>query len=181
MKLKVQAPAPISREHALNGFDCGEPTLNDWLIKSALKNQASGASRCFVISDSDQHVIGFYTLSSGAIAREGAPKTMQRNMPSSLPIALIGRLAIDQRYHNKGLGKGLLRDAVLRVVHASSEIGIFAILIHALTEPAKRFYLSCGFVESPLQPMTLMMTVKTARDVLMESGMRLIDISNHNR
>ena len=82
----------------------------------------------------------------------------------------MGRLAVDQGYQNKGFGKAMLRDAVMRIVHASVEIGIFAVLVHALSEQAKKFYLSCGFVESPLQPMTLMMTVKTACLIMLEPG-----------
>jgi GNAT superfamily N-acetyltransferase len=159
---KMLPPAPISSEHQVNEFNSGEATLNDWLKKTALKNQATGASRCFVICEAEK-VIGYYSLSSGAIARDTAPKSMQRNMPVSLPVILLGRLAVDKMHHNKGLGKALLRDAMLRVLNASAEIGIFAILVHALSESAKRFYLSCGFVESPLQPMTLMMTIKTIR------------------
>ena len=93
---------------------------------------------------------------------------MRRNMPDPLPVLLLGRLAIDRRYHNQGLGRALLRDAMLRAVHVAGDTGVFAILVHALSEQAKRFYLSRGFVESPLQPMTLMMTLATVRMILAE-------------
>jgi len=89
-------------------------------------------------------------------------------MPDALPVLLLGRLAVDKRYHNQGLGQALLRDAMLRAVHVASEAGIFAILVHAISEQARRFYLSRGFVESPLQPMTLLMTLGTVRSVLAE-------------
>lgn len=114
-------------------------------------------------------MIGFYSLSAGAIHHEGAPKPMRRNMPDPLPILLLGRLAIDRRYHNQGLGRALVRDAMLRAVRFASEAGIFAILVHALSEQAKRFYLSRGLVESPQQPMTLLMTLATVRSILAES------------
>jgi GNAT superfamily N-acetyltransferase len=166
---KIQAPAPLSIEHQLNEFDCNEPSLNDWLKKNVLKNNASGASRCFVICEGHT-VIGYYSLSAGAITRQDAPKSMQRNMPDTLPIVLLGRLAIDKKHQNKGLGKALLRDAMLRVVNASTSVGVFAILLHALSEQAKRFYLSCGFVQSPLQSMTLMMTLKTIQNILTEDN-----------
>jgi GNAT superfamily N-acetyltransferase len=94
---------------------------------------------------------------------------MTRNMPDPLPIILLGRLAIDQKYHNEGLGSALLRDALIRVVSVANNTGVSAILVHALSEQARRFYLSRGFVESPLQPMTLMMTLETIRTVLRES------------
>src|SRR6185369_6678777 len=121
-----------------------------------LKNHAAGASRCFVVC-AGAAVIGYYSLSAGAIGHETAPKAMRRNMPDPLPVLLLGRLAIDRHYQNQGLGRALLRDAMLRAVHVSGDAGVFAILVHALSDPAKRFYLSRGFVESPLQPMTLFM------------------------
>lgn len=165
--LDLSPPAPLTAEYALDAFECGEASLDDWLKKRAIKNQASGASRCFVIL-SNGEVIGYYSLSAGAISHEAAPKTMRRNMPDPLPVLLLGRLAIDRRYHNQGLGRALLRDAMLRAVHIASDTGVFAILVHALSEQAKRFYLSRGFVESPLQPMTLMMTLATVRTILAE-------------
>lgn len=163
----LSSPAPLSVEHLLDGFECGETSLSDWLKKRALKNQASNASRCFVICD-DRTVIGYYSLSAGGINHETVPKAMRRNMPNPLPVLLLGRLAIDQRYHNQGLGRSLLRDAMLRAVHIASDTGVFAIMVHALSEQAKRFYLSRGFVESPLQSMTLIMTLATVRTILSE-------------
>jgi GNAT superfamily N-acetyltransferase len=163
----LSAPEPLSANHALDAFVCGEASLDDWLKKRALKNQSSGASRCFVLCDRGT-VVGFYSLSAGGIHHESAPKAMRRNMPDPLPILLLGRLAIDQRHHNQGLGHALLRDAMLRTVRVAADAGVFAILVHALSEPAKRFYLSRGFVESPLQPMTLLMTLATVRSILAE-------------
>ena len=160
-------PEPLSAVHVLDGFDSGEASLDDWLKKRALKNQASGASRCFVVCDG-HIVIGYYSLSAGGIQHEAAPKPMRRNMPDPLPVLLLGRLAIDRRYHNQGLGRALLRDAMLRAVHVASDAGVFAMLVHALSEQAKQFYLSRGFVQSPLQPMTLMMTLATVRSILAE-------------
>jgi GNAT superfamily N-acetyltransferase len=164
---KWLAPTPLSIDHKLEPFDSGESSLGDWLKKRALKNQASGASRCFVIGNSKQ-VIGYYSLSAGAISHEKAPKTMRRNMPDPRPVLLLGRLAIDKNYHNQGLGSALLRDAMIRAVSVAGDAGVFAILVHALSEQAKRFYMSRGFVESPLQPMTLMMTLETVRSILAE-------------
>lgn len=164
---RLLPPSPISTDHELVNFNSGELSLDDWLKKRALKNQVSGASRCFVLCNG-KRVIGYYTLSAGAIGPETAPKTMRRNMPDPLPVLLLGRLAIDKNYHNQGLGSALLRDAMIRAVSVSSDAGVFAVLVHALSEQAKRFYLSRGFVESPLQPMTLMMTLETVRSILME-------------
>jgi len=163
----LSAPEPLTIKHKVIDFDSGELSLDDWLKKRALKNQASGGSRCFVICERSR-VIGFYSLSAGAISHDSAPKNMRRNMPNPLPVLLLGRLAIDCNYQNKGLGSALLRDALLRAVSVSSGAGVFAILVHALSEQAKRFYLSRGFVESAIQPMTLMMTLKTLHSILDE-------------
>ncbi len=160
-------PGPITADHDLADFDCGEPSLNDWLRRRAFKNHAAGASRCFVLG-AGPAVVAYYSLSAGAISHEAAPKPMRRNMPDPLPILLLGRLAVDRRYHNQGIGQALLRDAMLRAVSVAHEAGVFAILVHALSGPARQFYRSRGFVESPLQPMTLLMTIETVRSILAE-------------
>jgi GNAT superfamily N-acetyltransferase len=166
-KLDFAPPAPIRADQKLEDFDSGELSLNEWLKKRALKNHASGASRCFVLCIGAS-VIGYYSLTAGAISHEAAPKAMRRNMPDPLPVLLLGRLAIDKHYHNQGLGQAMLRDAMLRAVSVASDAGVFAILVHALSEQAKRFYLSRGFVESSVQPMTLFMTIETIRSILIE-------------
>lgn len=164
----LSIPSLISHDHEIANFDCGELSLNLWLKSRAIKNNTSGASRCFVICDKKE-VVGYYCLSAGAITRESAPKIMRRNMSNPLPVLVLGRLAIDKKYHNKGLGSALLRDAMIRSVNVAKDAGVFAILIHALSEQAKRFYISRGFVESPLQSMTLFMTIETIRIILSES------------
>lgn len=165
--LNLRPPSPITADIGLAGFDSGELSLNEWLRKRALKNHLTGASRCFVLC-SENTAIGYYSLSAGAISHAATPKSMRRNMPDPLPVLLLGRLAVDKRYHNKGFGQALLRDAMIRAVNVSGNAGVFAILVHALNDPAKQFYLSRGFVESPLQPMTLMMTIETVRSILAE-------------
>ncbi|TAN69938.1 MAG: N-acetyltransferase [Methylobacter sp.] len=166
--LDLTPPAPITANHELAGFDSGEPSLNEWLKKRAFKNHASGASRCFVLC-AGADVIAYYSLSAGAISHEASPKSMRRNMPNPLPVLLLGRLAVDKCYHNQGIGQALLRDAMLRAVNVAGDAGVFALLVHALSDQAKQFYLSRGFVESPLQPMTLFMTIETIRLILAEA------------
>jgi len=164
---QLSPPELLTGEHVLDSFECGEPSLDDWLKRRAIGNQASDASRCFVICE-ERTVIGYYCLSAGGIGRGTAPKTLQRNMPEQLPVLLLGRLAIDRRHHNCGLGSALLRDAMLRAVHIADDTGVFALMVHSLSESAKQFYLSRGFVQSPLQPMTLLMTLATVRTILAE-------------
>jgi len=160
-------PAPITAEHQLADFDCGEASLNDWLKRRALRNHRAGASRCFVVCLGEV-VVGYYSLSAGAIGLEDAPGPMRRNMPDPLPVLLLGRLAIDRRHQNRRLGQALLRDAMLRAARVAEPAGVVAILVHALSEPARRFYLSRGFVESPLRPMTLLVPLATVRAILAE-------------
>jgi GNAT superfamily N-acetyltransferase len=158
---RLTPPAPISDEHDLASFDCGVPSLNDWLRKRAVKNQRAGASRSYVVCE-DSAVIGYYCLAAGAIGHDEAPAPLRRNMPEPIPVLVLGRLAIDHRYQNQGLGRALLRDAVLRVFQVADIAGVAALLVHALSEEGRRFYLSRGFVESPLRPMTLCLILGTA-------------------
>jgi GNAT superfamily N-acetyltransferase len=131
-------------------FDCGEPPLNDWLRSRALKNETTGASRTFVTVETDSgDVAGYYCLSAGSLALEDAPGRMRRNMPSPIPIILIGRLAVDLRFAGRGLGASLLRDAVLKGTEASRIIGARALLVDPLHESAERFYLKFGFELMP--------------------------------
>jgi predicted GNAT family N-acyltransferase len=159
----ASGPMPLEIGDDLIGFDCGEDSLNQWLQRTAHKNHKSGASRVFTIKDNAQ-VIGYYCLAAGSIARVDAPKKMVRNSPDPLPIILLGRLAIDNRYKGQGLGGFLLRDAILRSTFLAKNIGVVAIIAHALNQSAKEFYLQYGFLESPLSDMTLILPLKNLAD-----------------
>jgi GNAT superfamily N-acetyltransferase len=156
-----RAPEKLRAEHDVSSFDCGEASLNDWLRRRALQNQESGASSTYVIVEKDQ-VVGYYSLAAGSVARETAPGRVRRNVPDPVPVVVLGRLAIDKRIQGAGLGRALLRDAILRTLQAAEIIGVRAILVHALSEPAKRFYEACGFTSSPINPLTLMITLSEA-------------------
>ena len=159
------APAALTGSHQVSEFDCGNDVLNDWLIKRALKNQNSGASRTFVICQ-DNHVIGYYALASGSVERMATPKSIARNMPEPIPVMVLGRLAINSNMQGQRLGSALLKDALLRTVSVSKNVGIRAILVHAISEDAKRFYLGYGFQVSPIDPMTLMLPVRHIEGLL---------------
>jgi GNAT superfamily N-acetyltransferase len=156
----VLAPTLLTDTHQLDAFSCGEVVLDDWLKKRARANQASGASRTYVVAEDGGRVIGYYCLSSGAIAAVDAPGSVRRNMPDPIPMAILGRLAIDQNFQGQGIGTALLRDAVLRAGQAASIMGIRGILVHALGEKAKAFYESLGFKSSPNAPLTLILSLK---------------------
>ena len=161
----IGAPEPLNAGHDLTAFDSGEPTLDDWLRKRARANEQDGGSRTYVIA-SRGRVVGFYCLASGSIAKEAATGNIRRNMPEPIPVMIIGRLAIDRALQGRGLGKALLRDAVLRTLQAAAIAGIRAILLHAISDKAKLFYAHCGFFESPVDPMTMMISVAAAEKTL---------------
>jgi GNAT superfamily N-acetyltransferase len=156
--MTLGSPQPIDENHHIGAFDSGLPVLDEWLKRRAKSNQASGASRTYVVCD-DQRVVGYYALASGAVALETATGRLRRNMPDPVPVTVLGRLAVESSFQKHGLGRALLRDAALRVIQASEIIGIRGILVHALSPEAKAFYLAFGFEVSPLQPMTLMATL----------------------
>lgn len=154
----LRAPEPLTAQHALGSFDSGVPSLDDWLRRRAMQNQASGASRTFVACD-DARVAGYYALAASAVAPDAATGRFRRNMPDPVPVAVLGRLAIDKSFQGKGLGRALFRDAALRVLAAADSIGIRGMLVHAISDEAKAFYVGLGLDVSPLEPMTLMATV----------------------
>ncbi len=161
--MSLTAPAPLAAHHDTTAFACGVDNLDHWLKHRALKNQATGASRCFVVCD-DNRVIAYYALASSAVAVEAATGRLRRNMPDPIPVVVLGRLAIDQSLHSTGLGRPLVRDACLRVMAAADAIGIRGMLVHALSESARAFYEHVGFEPSPLDPMTLMATLADIRE-----------------
>ena len=171
-------PQPLAAHHRLAAFDCGVPSLNDWLMRRALQNQANRATRTFVSTDSGAQastdvtpgaagpVVAYYALASSAIAPAIAPGRFRRNMPDPIPVVVLARLAIARSHQGQQLGRALFQDAGRRVVHAADAIGIRGLLVHALDDNAKAFYLRLGFDPSPLEPMTLMVTVADLRIAL---------------
>ncbi len=163
--VQLSAPTPLLATHVTDKFDCGEPVLNDWLKKRALKNESSGASRTFVICQ-DNNVMGYYVLATGSVMHKHAPSKVRRNMPEPVPVMILGRLAVSKHMQSAGIGRGLLKDAILRTLGVSKQAGIRALLVHALSDTAHKFYIQCGFVESPIDPMVLMITLKDAPEFI---------------
>lgn len=161
--MSLTPPEPLASHHSCTDFSCGIASIDDWLKRRAYTNQTSGATRTFVICV-DNRVVGYYALASGAISVQSALGKFRRNMPNPIPVVILARLAIDSSYQGRGLGRALFRDAALRVVQAADTIGIRGIIVHAISEEAKDFYLALGFNLSPLEPMTLMITLNDLRD-----------------
>jgi GNAT superfamily N-acetyltransferase len=163
----LSAPQPLADQHQLADFDSGVPSLDDWLKRRAAKNQTNGSSRTYVVCEGDA-VIGYYCLAAGAIGHAEAPSSMKRNRPDPVPVLVLGRLAIHKDHHLKGIGTALLNDAIRRTILAADIAGVTALLVHAISEPARRFYLSRGFIESPVRPMTLCLMLATVEQALRE-------------
>jgi GNAT superfamily N-acetyltransferase len=164
-KSVIQAPQPLASHHVLDTFDCGVASLDDWLKRRARRNEVEGASRTFVACV-DASVIGYYSLAAGSVLHEIAAGKVRRNMPDPAPVILLGRLAVDRRWQGRGIAADLLSDAVLRTLGAAETVGVRAMLVHALSEEAKRFYEKHGFRVSPVEPLTLMILMDEGRKML---------------
>jgi GNAT superfamily N-acetyltransferase len=149
-------------QHDLSGFDSGVPLLDDWLRRRARANQASGATRTFVACEQEE-VLAYYALAAGGVGVDQAPGRFRRNMPDPIPVAILARLAVDRRVRRLGIGTDLFGDASRRVLEASEIIGIRGMLVHAISDEARSFYLAMGFEPSPVRPMTLMLTLPDIR------------------
>jgi GNAT superfamily N-acetyltransferase len=158
---QLRPPEKLNSLHRIESFDSGNSQLDDWLKRRALKNEVEGASRTYVLC-AGEIVIAYYCLANGAVAQASATGRVRRNMPDPIPVMVIGRLAVDRRWQGKGMGRALLRDAILRTLQAAEIAGIRAIIVHAISEDAKQFYEKCGFTASPIDPMTLMVKVNDA-------------------
>ncbi|BBY60273.1 GNAT family N-acetyltransferase [Mycolicibacterium sarraceniae] len=159
---RYSLPRPITDSDDSTTFDSGASSLDSYLRKRALANHVTGASRCFVTC-CDGRVVGYYALATGAVSHDGCSGRFRRNMPDPIPVILLSRLAIDVKHQHRGLGESLLRDAIARSVLVAEQVGVRAILVHALHDEARQFYLRYGFEPSPTDPLQLMLLVKDVK------------------
>jgi GNAT superfamily N-acetyltransferase len=158
-------PEPLSDAHDLTEFSSGVASLDDWLKRRARANQISGASRTYVAADNGK-AVGYYALASGGITVTSSVGRFRRNMPDPIPVVVLGRLAVNRSQRGRGLGRALFRDCALRVAQAADTIGIRGIVVHAISEQAKAFYTALGFDPSPVESMTLMVTLADIRHLI---------------
>jgi GNAT superfamily N-acetyltransferase len=159
-ELRISAPVPLTTDHDLSAFDCGEPALNDWLTRRALHNEGR-FSRTYVVCEG-KRVVGYVCISAGSVEREAAPGKVRRNAPDVIPVSVIGRLAVSRDHAGKGLGADLLSDALRRIAVASKTLGIGAVLVHAKDDAARRFYTHYAeFIEYPADSRTLFLPIET--------------------
>jgi predicted N-acetyltransferase YhbS len=154
----LSPPVPIAKDHDVSQFDCGKEPMNDWLKKRALQNEGK-ASRCFVVCEGAR-VVGYYALMTGSVSRDEVPGALRRNMPNPIPVFVLGRLAVDQKYQGRHVGSDLLLDAMKRFLAASKEIGARAILVHAIDNDVVPFYLQYGFKSFPEGSLTMFLPIE---------------------
>jgi ribosomal protein S18 acetylase RimI-like enzyme len=153
---KFTTPERLTPTHDLRTFDSGSQELDEWLRRRALRNEPRGGSRTYVVRHRGQ-VAGFYCLANGAVIHTHTPGKIRQNMPYPIPVMVLGRLAVDRRFQGQGLGRALVRDAILRTAQAAEIAGIRAIVVHAKDEQARLWYDRFGFfLPSPTDPLTLL-------------------------
>jgi GNAT superfamily N-acetyltransferase len=165
-KPRYNPPRPINADDRLEAFDCGKEALDDWLKLRALENEGTG-SRTYVVTARDGtgagQVVAYYTLASGAVMRSQAPGKLRRNMPDPVPVMVLGRLAVDKNHQGKRLAVAMMREALRRVAQVSQEVGVRALVVHAIDDAAIPFYLKWDFKPFPAGSQTLFLPIETIR------------------
>jgi hypothetical protein len=155
----------LQDHHVITGFDCGKPQLNQWLLERSRKSQGRTARTFVVVAEG--RVIAFYSLSAGSVERDALPTArLRRDTPQPVPVLVIGRLAVDLKFKVQGYGRGLLKDAILRSLTLSTEVGFLAIIVHAHDGEGVTFYPKYGFLQSPTNERTFILPMETARAAL---------------
>ena len=161
--MSLRSPEPLSVGHQLENFDCGKPSLNEWLLRHARQAQASGSAKTFVVADDDR-VAGYFSLTVGQVDTVDAPERIRKGMGQyPLPVVILARLAVSVQDHGRGIGFGLLQDAIRRTFLIAEQAGIRAMLTHPIDDDAARFYTKFGFSASPLRERQLLLLLKDAR------------------
>ncbi len=160
----LRAPEPLAPQHLLEGFDCGNPALNDWLLRHARQAQGSGSARTFVVACVNERVAGYFSLTVGQVDTLEAPERIRKGMGQyPVPVVILARLAVSQQDQGRGVGFGLLQDAIRRTMLIAEQAGIRAMLTHPIDEDAAKFYTRFGFIASPLREQQLLLLLKDAR------------------
>ncbi|MFA5160237.1 MAG: GNAT family N-acetyltransferase [Candidatus Omnitrophota bacterium] len=167
-KPPLELPVLLKPTHQVEGFDCGVEVLNTYLKRFADINNRNGSARTYVALR-ENVVVGYYTIAPGSVEKERVPGRVGHGLARHpVPIILLARLAVDKSEKGKGLGEGLLKDALVRVLSAAEIIGGRALLVHAKDETAKSFYEHFGFEPSPIDAFHLYLLMKDIRKSLRE-------------
>jgi GNAT superfamily N-acetyltransferase len=162
---RLHGPRPLERKDTREGFRCGTASLDTWLVEHAPGADAAGSARTYVVIDEEEdRVVGYYALTVASLEREEATGRASRGMPRHpIPAMLLARLAVDESVQGEGIGPMLLADAMQRTLLVAGETGIRLLLVHAVNEDARSFYLHFGFESSPSDPMNLQLLIKDIR------------------
>lgn len=161
--MTLRAPQPLGAGHRLEAFDCGTPVLNAWLWRHALQSKAAGSARTFVVTE-DERVVGYFSLTVGQVDVVEAPERVRKGMGRyPIPVVVLARLAVDLRDQGRGIGRGMLMDAIRRALVIADEAGIRAMLTHPIDAEARAFHERNGFVPSPVREGQLLLLLKDAR------------------
>jgi GNAT superfamily N-acetyltransferase len=162
----LRAPVALDASHDLGGFDCGKASLNDWFFRHARQAQAGGSARTFVVADGDQ-IAGYFSLAVGQVDTLDAPERVRKGMGQyPIPVVILARLAVSVRHQGRGIGRGMLQDAIRRTSIIAEQAGIRALLTHPIDEEAARFYMRFGFLSSPVRDQQLLLLLKDARRLM---------------
>ncbi|MBM3462265.1 MAG: GNAT family N-acetyltransferase [Armatimonadetes bacterium] len=160
----LRGPVPIGKDHQLGAFDCGPPPLNEWLQRYARQNETKRGSRTYVALR-DNRVVGYYTICMAEVGHDAAPQRVRKGLGRyPIPVVLLARLAVDRTEQSKGLGRALLKHALLQAISASEVVGCRALLIHAKDEAARDYYRQFGFESSPTNDLHLMLSLHEAAE-----------------
>lgn len=162
--MRLLAPEPLAAQHRLDSFDCGKPALNDWPLRHARQAQGSGSAKTFVVAEDDGRVAGYFSLTVGQVDTLEVPDRIRKGMGQyPVPVVILARLAVSQQDQGRGIGLGLLQDAIRRTMLISEQAGVRAMMTHPIDEDAARFYTRFGFIASPLREQQLLLLLKDAR------------------
>ena len=160
------APQALDAKHQLDDFDCGKPALNDWLVRHAMQAQASGSARTCVVVERDR-VVGYFSLAVGQADAMEVPDRIRKGMGGyPIPVVILARLAVSLQDQGKGIGIGMLQEAIRRTMTIADQAGVRALLTHPIDEQASRFYRRFGFESSPIREQQLLLLLKDARKLL---------------
>lgn len=161
--MTLKSPESLSKDHDLVGFNSNYPELDEWLKKYAFQAKMSGSANTFVVADNNR-VVGFYSLTVGQVDVNEASERIKKGMGKyPVPVVILARLAVDHTYQGKGIGKGMLQDALLKTFQIAEQGGVRALLVHAIDEKAEAFYKRFGFESSPIRENQLLLLLKDAK------------------